>query len=200
MTEEEKQEKAFYLDQNDFLAKYLFNPEIHDEADYSHIDKNLSVTRLGSRWKEPEQARHILRALHVLNNPKYFREMVDYELTGETKEMTMYHYVCPHCGFDTILEDNGPKECCGEQIEPDPITQEFPEYRKVIKRKSIFPRSYHGLKARFYALTTTSMARDGHLIRAATTTRFAKTESVEDKTNVKSNPFSFVKKNKYDQE
>jgi len=194
--DDESMNKPFYLDEKNFMAEFLLKPEINDDADFNHIDKNLSVTRLASRFKEPEQARHILRALHVLNNQKYFRDFVVKEKTGETQLVDKYFYKCPICGTEAVHDDNQEAECCGNTITPEHIQQEVPVYEKTIKRKSIFPRAYHGLKAKFYALTTTSMARDGHLMRSATTTHFSKSETVEDRTGVKKNPFNFVSKNK----
>lgn len=195
----EDKEKAFYLDQQDFFGQFLLNPDIRDEADFSHLDKNLSITRLASRWKEPEQARHILRSLHVLNNKRYFHSVLVEENTDESKKETFYVYQCPICDSQAVLDEEQEEgvECCNQKIEPDVVEQEVPVKKKVIRNRSIFPRSYHSLKAKFYAFTTTSMARDGHLMKSATTTNFNESQSIEDRTKVRNNPFSFVKKNKY---
>lgn len=48
---------------------------------------------------------------------------------------------------------------------------------------------YHQLKSSFFALTTTSAAADGHLMRSAITSRFEREESVEDRTEVKKPAF-----------
>ena len=191
----EQNEKAFYLDQQDFVAKFLLNPDITAGADFSHIDKNLSMTRLASRWREPERARSILDSLHILNNPKYFRDVVVEEPTGEYETRTVYQYSCPICHstkYSGTKVDN--ISCCGHNIIPNELSQEIPIMEKVIRKKSIFPRTYHNLRAKFIGFVTTSSARDGHLIRSATTTNINKSESVEDKTRAKRSPF-FGKKN-----
>lgn len=184
-----------FLDEHDFESRFMFNPDIKDEADYSHIDKNLSVTKLTSRFKEPEQARSILRALHVLNNNKYFRDVVVEVQTGETEVKDFYFYRCPTCNNTFHNEQGGAEECCGSSIEPEVIQQEVPIMEKVVKKQSLYPRTYHNLKARFYALTTTSMARDGHLIRSVNTRNINENQSVENRTRAKGNPFNFVRKN-----
>lgn len=188
--------KGLYLDQQDFFAQFLFDINFDDDADFSHFDKNLSITRLASRFKEPEQARHLLRALHVLNNNRYFRDVIVYENTGGTVNKQYWIGKCPVCGVELVSSDQNVVHCDREFELPEIITREEPEVQKVIKKKSLFPRTYHALKSRFLSLVTTSMARDGHLMKAATTTHWNKQESVEDRTNVKRNPFGFAKSRK----
>lgn len=191
--------KAMYLDEQDFLAKFLFNPTIKDSADYSHIDKNLSVTRLDSRRHEPEQARSILRALHILNNNKYFKDIIVDTPTGDYQTVSIVQYSCPNCGNVRYSEHEISEgvQCCNSFVTPEKVEKTVPITKKSLERASLYPRTYHNLKAIFYAFTTTSMARDGHLMRSATTTNIAKSESVEDRTKVRGNPFFGFKKNNY---
>jgi len=188
-----------FLDEGSFYAQFLFNPEISDDADYSHIDKNLAVTRLASRWKEPERARSILRALHILNNRKYFSEQVVDEPTQDIQTVTVYMYKCPTCGTIQYsdYEYNNVK-CCDNMLQPESMNRDVPVTIRKLKKLSMYPRTYHNLKAMFYAFTTTSMARDGHLMRSANTTNISKSESVEDRTKVKSSPFFGGKNKEYD--
>src|SRR6056297_2943473 len=118
-----------FLDEGSFYAQFLFNPEISDDADYSHIDKNLSVTRLASRWKEPEKARSILRALHILNNKKYFREQIIDENTGDYETITLYEYTCPVCNNTRYSEENHEGVVCCDTttpIEPTSVEKTVP--------------------------------------------------------------------------
>ena len=199
MEDKEDVNKAMYLDEQDFLAKFLFNPEIKDEANYSHIDKNLSMTRLASRWHEPERARSILDSLHIITNTRYFKDVVVEESTDEYDTVTIFEYQCPICKSTRYSEEEQDNIiCCDNNIVPNPIEKAVPITRKLIKKLSLFPRSYHFLKAKFLSFVTTSSARDGHLIRSATTTNISKNESVEDRTRAKGNPFFGRPKNSYD--
>jgi len=198
MEDEKAPQQKLFLDEKNFFAEFLFKPEINDEADYSHIDKNLSVTRLASRWKEPERARSILRALHILNNNKYFSEQIIDESTGDYNTITLYQYTCPVCNNTRYSEENHEGVVCCDAntpIEPVSVEKTVPVTKKKLKTISMFPRTYHNLKAMFYAFTTTSMARDGHLMRSATTTNISKSESVEDRTKVRGTPFFGGNKN-----
>jgi hypothetical protein len=178
---------TMYHDEKDFLAKYLFSPQINDEADYSHIDKNLAVTRLSSRHGEPEKARSILRSLHVLNNSKYFRERI-IEKVIDYKEEVVDVFVCGVCKSSFRSHSSG--VCCNQELKTAQATINTPITDKHIVKQSLFPRSFHNLKSSFYAFTTTSMARDGHLIRSATTTNFTQAQTMEDRTKHKGGIFA----------
>jgi hypothetical protein len=178
-----------YIDDKDFLAKYLFNPAINDEADFSHIDKNLAVTRLASRYNEPERARNLLSALHVLNNNRYFREKRKEEVIN-FEEVQAFFYKCPVCGKEDLQEQEQDFSCCGKTVPFNKVVIKKPIKELKIFNQSLFPRSYHMLKSLFYSFTTTAMARDGHLIRQAGTTNFHQSQTMEDKTKVKGGLFN----------
>ena len=175
--EDQRMSQEMFLDDKDFFSKFLFKPQIDDDADYRHLDKNLAITRLASRYKEPEIARNILRALHVLSNPKYFREV--------TKEKLI--------GFRTEQIKRKRKDGDYELIE-----MKIPVYQEEKVLVSYYPKTYHRLKSKFFALTTTSMARDGHLLKGATTKHLHKSESIEDRTKKNSNFFGLASPNKSD--
>lgn len=160
--------KDFYLDDKDFFSKFIFNPDIKEDSDYRHLDKNLAITRLSSRYQEPERARSLLRALHILSNNKYFREIKTLKIIGFNEE-------------ETIQKDSSGKEYI--------VIKKIPVYQEVTQKVSYYPKIYHSLKSRFYALTTTSMARDGHLLKGASTKHFNRSESIEDRTQKKSSFF-----------
>jgi len=183
-----------YVDDKDFLAKYLFDPKVNDNADFKHLDKNLAVTRLSSRYHEPERARSLLSALHVLNNNSYFLSKLIDEVEGY-EEVEALVWGCPVCGRQGLAESPDDEVICCEQ-KPLPLnkaTVNRPITSKKLINKSMFPRTYHMLKAMFYAFTTTSMARDGHLIRQATTTHFQQNQTMEDRTKVRGGIFNIGK-------
>ena len=162
------QEQQMFLDDKDFFSKFIFNPDIQEDADYKHLDKNLAITKLDSRFKEPEKARSLLRALHILSNPKYFRSIKERLVIGYEDEEVVE------------IDEEGNKIF---------IKKKIPVYQENVKKISFYPKAYHSLKSRFYALTTTSMARDGHLLKGASTKHFNRSESIEDRTERKSNFF-----------
>lgn len=172
--EQEASKNAIYLDDKQLLSQFLLTPTIDDEADYRHIDKNLSITRLASRYREPEQARSILQGLHVLNNPKYFYEKTIKEIIGYD---------------DKEEEINGRK-----------VFRRVPVYREIVVNKSYYPKLFHILKAKFRSLVVTSSSRDGHLIRTVGTRRIERSESIEDKTTNKPNWFGFGGQNQKNRE
>ena len=47
----------------DFYSRFVLSPEIEE---YGHIDKNLVITNLNGKLKEPERLRVIMDALHIL--------------------------------------------------------------------------------------------------------------------------------------
>lgn len=181
--------KRIYLDQKDFMAEFLFNPDISENADYKHLDKNLSTTRLASRFLEPERARAILKALHILSNQKYFVRVEESRLVGYEKEEGIFQE-CEACGQKHLSPVGDQLKNCSnckkELPEGFPVAREVPVFKTVKTLKSIYPKTYHKLKSAFYALTTTAAARDGHLIRAAGTTRFEREDTIEDRTEIKS--------------
>jgi len=136
-------QQQFLLDDKDYYSKFLFNPNI---SGFPHIDHNMAVTRLSRRYKEPEQLRAIMKALHVLNKPEYFKEVM----------VTIDKY--------------------------DEKTGEV-EKVNVIKKISIFPKTYHHKLAAYHSIVMTCAAAEGHLIREANTKGIRKEESVEDKTS-----------------
>lgn len=154
-----------YIDDKQFFSEFLFNPDIRENADYKHIDKNLAITKLSSKYKEPEEARVILKALHILTHPKYFYEDKENVLIGYREE--------------EIQTDEGV------------LIKKIPVYKEVAVMRSYYPKTYHALKSRFYSLTTTAASRDGHLIRRAGTRSIEKNEAIEDRTKKTSGFFGF---------
>lgn len=69
-------EENYFLDEKDFVAKFLLDPNISSEGDFSHLDKNLAITNLVQSNRlgvnEVDEARTILKGLHVLNNPLHY--------------------------------------------------------------------------------------------------------------------------------
>jgi hypothetical protein len=184
MAENENQpQQRLFLDEKSFLAEFMFDPDIHEDASYKHLDKNLALTRLSSRHNEPERARALLEALHTITKTKYFYETENRELDGYQEEKITYM----ECSCGKKYEGEEIVACeCGEQADnKQEFIQKTPIYKIVKKKTSFFPKSYHLLKSRFYSLTTTASARDGHLLRSATTTHLSKEESIEDRTAVK---------------
>lgn len=156
-----------YLDNKEYQSKFLLDPDIEGEADFSHLDKNLAITNLMHNPKfginEPEQARSILKGLHILNNPKHFTE----------KEVKVLK------GYNKKIEK-------GEEI----LTPVY-EIQKVKVPK--FQKTYHALRSEFLSFVNTAAARRGHRINAAITNRLVKEETLTDKTEIKSkwlNPFN----------
>lgn len=173
-----KRNKDFYIDEKDFFAKFMFTPEIDEKADFRHLDKNLAITRLSSKYNEPELARAILKALHVLSNPKYFYEVDDNVFIGFDER-------------EVLVEKDGKKVL---------MIKKIPKFKSQKVKISYYPKTYHTLKAKFYSLTTTAMAREGHLLRGAGTRRLEKSESIEDRTKSKPSLFGFGGRNKNNSE
>jgi len=187
----------FYMDEKDFFAQFMFKPDIQELADFAHLDKNLATTRLSSKYAEPERARSLLTALHVLNNILYYKEI---EVTSfdRNEQKENYRQLC-ECGQDHILSE--PLELCvscGKELpEAQYFVVEVPIFVKKKIKKSLYPKTYHSLKAAFYSLTTTAAAREGHLMRAATSTHILREDSIEERSDSrKSNPF--VKNSNYE--
>lgn len=63
----------------DFYSRFVLSPEIED---FGHIDKNLVITNLNGKLKEPERLRVIMDALHILlryGNKKSENAIIGYE-------------------------------------------------------------------------------------------------------------------------
>lgn len=150
-----------YLDNKEYQSKFLLDPDIQLGEDYKHLDKNLAITNLKHNEKqginEPEQARAILRGLHVLNNPKHFNEEEIVTLTGYKEEKTK---------TGAILQ--------------------IPVYRKVKVFIPKFPKTYHSLRSEFISFVNTAAARGGFRMNSAISNRLIKEETIADKTEVKS--------------
>lgn len=190
----------FYMDQKDFFAEFMFKPDIKEEADFVHLDKNLATTRLSSRYQEPEKARALLTALHVLNNPLYFKE-VEIEVIDRIDRFEQFKQVCLHsnCLQEHILDEPLLKcvNCKKDLPEAEYVAFERPVFITKKIKKSLYPKTYHSLKAQFYSLTTTAAAREGHLMRAATSTRIVREDTIEERTDSKKQN-NFVKNSNYE--
>ena len=175
----------FYMDTKDFFAEFMFKPDIQELADFAHLDKNLATTRLASKYQEPERARALLEALHILNNPLYYVEE-EVEYIKRYDKFEQYQQVCD-CG-EKVVGDEPVVNCpsCGVKLPPAIIVVfEQPIFANKIVNHSIYPKMYHKLKSAFYSLTTTAAAREGHLMRAATSTRLVREDSIEERTDSK---------------
>lgn len=205
MKQEQGMGKALYLGQQDFLAEFMFKPDIDDEADYNHLDKNLSMTNLNGKLREPERARNLLSALHVLNNPKYFSQKEKTVVKGFDEQEYLV-YGCEACkakyGFlsSEVAADSSfvCEKCNKDLILVDKVVKSIPINKLEIINESLFPKTYHALKARFRSFVVTASARGGHLIKSATTTHFTQSQSVEDKTKVKQSFLGLGKAGKID--
>ena len=92
MTVEEKayqkqQEEEQYDNMRDLYAQFIFKPGFKEE-DFNHITKDLSINNLRSAFKEPERARELLKAFHILTNRNYFEpgkkeKLIGYREDGE---------------------------------------------------------------------------------------------------------------------
>ena len=163
MVTEEQDHDASYLDEKEFQAKFLLDPDIPEDVkgQFDHIDKNLAITNLKQSRREginePDEARTICRGLHILNNKRYYREEVREVLEGYREE---------------VLKNGN--------ILRTPI------FKQDIVLVPKFPKTYHAIKSSFITFVNTSASRQGHRIKAATTTRREKSESYEEKSNVNS--------------
>lgn len=146
-----------YLDNREYQAKFLLNPDIPAEEDFSHMDKNLAITDLKHNPKlkidEVSEYRSIVRGLHVLNNSKHYYEK-------KTKVLIGYN------------ETTGEK---GEIIRT-------PVFEIKLVKSSKFPKTFHSLRSEAITLTVATASRNGHRMKSAITNRLEKIESVQDKT------------------
>ena len=157
----DEQLRLRYLDNREYQSKFLLDPDIDiKNIDYKHLDKNLAITNLKHNEKlginEPEEARHILRGLHVLNNPEHFNIEEENILVGykeETKEG---------------------------------ILKQIPVYRKVNKMVSKFPKTFHYIRSEFISFTNTAAARGGFRMNSAISNKLIREDTITDKTKVNS--------------
>ena len=165
-----KQELQFTDANKEFTGKFILTPDIQDDADFSHIDKNSIITYLKDNAKvtvsEVERLRAYDEGLHVLNNIKNFKTIPVKKLIG-------------------YLESNNEK---GE------IIRKF-VYEDKNEQKTRFPLTYHFLKARRYSFVTTASARMGYRFNKSRSSIIEKSETLQDKTEVKTGLFNFGNKN-----
>lgn len=170
----EKTYDDMYLDDKEFESKFLLTPNINEEEDYKHLDKNLATTNFKSQLKEPEQARLMLGALHTITNNKYYS-------VGSKVVVKEYQLV------EEQVQD--------EQGNTFTITKQKPIYIEKVVQVHTFPKTFHKLKAKFYSFTTTSAARGGHLVKVSRTKNVRQEQTLDDKTQNKTT-FGFFKPKK----
>lgn len=167
------EEQLKFIDAKEYQGRFMLSPDIQleDGSDFSHIDKNTSMTNLKWRSTEPidevGQARAYLRANNVLNNPRHY--------TYEDTEVLI--------GHEVRKQEDG-----GELLVP------IREIKKI--KTTLYPLTKHNVDARHMTFVVTASAREGHLINKAISNRLesVKSETVQDKTQVPTGIFSFKKK------
>lgn len=163
LSQEEKLKayKQQFLDLKDIQSRFFLTPDIEDEADYTHFDKNTLITnlRFNPRLKinEPGRFEAIGQSLHVLNNPEHFEEK-------EKKQLI---------GYKTINNQDGT------------ITQ-IPVFREEKIKISKFPKTYHNLKAKLRTLTLAGAITNGWRTDKAISNKLIQENTLQEKTNVKS--------------
>ena len=190
MSDDKKEQDYMFEDLKEFYSKFIFTP---DFKEYEHLTKDVSVTNLRSKFKEPEQVRGLLEAFHILSNKKYFNETTKNELSGYREE-NVYKLRCESCDFEEFMKEITEGICpkCGEAYLEENIIEgiiQRPVYNETKVLKSKFPKIHHFLLSKFISIIITSQARDGHLMRTFHTRRMEKEESIEDKTDVKASFF-----------
>lgn len=162
LKKEKDSDKYQYLDNREYQAGFLLDPDIQSEADYSHMDKNLAMTNLIYNPKmhldETNEARSVLRGLHVLNNPKHYFE--------EDQKVQI--------GWDEKVE----------LVEGKETKVRIPVYEMKKVMRSKFPKVHHSMRSEFLSFVNTSAARNGHRIKQANTNRLVKEETIQQKTDV----------------
>lgn len=174
----EKTYNDMYLDEKEFESKFLLSPNIDEEEDYRHLDKNLSTTNFKSQLKEPEVARLMLGALHTITNNRYF---------SQGTKLVVKEY--------SVVQE----EVQDEEGNTFLVEKEIPVYKQKLIDINRFPKTYHKLKAKFYSFTTTASARGGHLIKVSRTKNLRNEQTLDDKTANKTS-FSFFKQKRTDKE
>jgi hypothetical protein len=150
-----------FLDLKEIQSRFFLTPEIQDDADFSHFDKNTLITNLTFNPRlgidEPGRFEALSQSLHVLNNPKYFIETEIQILAGYKQEEN----------------DNGT------------ITQ-IPVYRIEKKKYSNFPKTYHNLKAKIRTMALAGAVKNGWRTDKAISNKLVQENSLTEKTSVKS--------------
>jgi len=153
-TQKDKSDQYYFDDEKEFYAKFLFNPQFKG---YEHITKDLAVTNLRSRYKEPEIVRLIMRSFNILNKKTYFFENKDFGIIGyEEKE---------------VKNDDG-----------EIVKLRTPVLQEMTVLKSKYPKTHSFLLGKLTGIISTSQARDGHLLRGFNTRHIQREETIEDKT------------------
>ena len=164
--EKQVAEAMKFLGNKEYQGKFLLTPDIQNEADFSHLDKNTAITNLRQRIKgevdEVEIARHILRARHILNNPKYYKE-------GTVQKLVAHR----------------------EVKQKDKSIVLIPVYQDVKVQVPIYQKTSHMLNSKYYSFVITASARNGHRIDKAIANRLEKEEKITDKTNIDGSSGSF---------
>lgn len=165
----EDQRRLQFINAMDYQAKFMLDPDIQGDVDFSHFDKNLAITNLKLLPKyginEPELARAMLRAFHTLNNPSHYKE--------KTKEVLI--------GYNETKREDG-------------AILRTPIYEEVKIQVSNFPKTFHKFRCEFLSLTNTSASRDGFRMKASRSNILVKEETLKDKTDVKNRWQSFGRK------
>jgi len=154
----------------EYQSKFLLTPDVESDANFTHLDKNITITSLKHNPKfninEPEQMKLLLKSLHILNNPLYFKERVEVVFVGYK-----------------------------EEERKDGSVLQIPHYREVKVQNSLFPKTFHLLRSAVISLSITAGARNGWRMDKAITNKLVKEETLTDNTEVKSSWFSKNKKN-----
>ena len=173
----------------EYVAKFLLTPDIED---FDHFDKNIKTTNLRSKFREPEYARAILKALHILTNKKYMDE-TEKTILLEEKTVEATRIICVRCGYHNLYgsELKAEEYCqsCEDKLNKGSTSQvmvSIPLYQKKRVFSSRYPKIYNALHSAWRSLVETSSARDGHLIKAVNTRKIEREETIEDRTTVKS--------------
>ena len=174
----------------EYVAKFLLTPDIKD---FEHFDKNIKTTNLRSKFREPEQVRAILTALHILTNKKYMNK-VERDVLIEEKSVEASRIVCEWCNHHNIFktEKLGESGKCQKCLEPvklesaEQIIVKIPIYEKKFVFESRYPKIFNSLHSSFRSMIETSSARDGHLIKAVNTRKIEREDTIEDRTTVRS--------------
>lgn len=161
---EELAQTEQFLDQKEYQARFLLNPDLnYEDIDYKHFDKNLAITNLKQNrlYNEVEEVRATLKAIHVLNNPKYYKEVERKKLIG---------YI--------------------EQKQEDGSISYIPQYETELVKVSKFPKTYHNQRSRFLSYVNTAAARGGFRMNSAISNKLIKEETMTDKTEPKKSFFA----------
>jgi len=179
MAEDKQVDQNNFLNHTAYKGGFILTPETNPEnpkARYKHFTKDFAMTnlRLDKNSKnptdEPAQMTAILNGLHVLTNPGYFEIIKDKKLVYvEDRE---YEY--------KVLDSNGDEQLI---VIKKPVYEE----KEVDEEVSIFPKVYHLLESKTNTMVEVTNSTNGHRAKISITDRHEKEESVQDKTEVKSN-------------